>query len=139
MPYKDPEAQREYMRQWIAARRAAWFKGKVCVDCGAVNGLKLDHADASTKVSHRIWSWSKERREAELAKCVARCGDCHERKSTIERDRGFKPTKLTSEQVDEIRRRYAAGGVLQRELADEYGVHRTHITKILSGRNRALA
>lgn len=83
MPYKDPEAQREYQRQWIAARRAKWFEGKACIDCGGTDDLELDHRDPTQKVSHRIWSWSWERIEAEAAKCDVRCHDCHERKSTV--------------------------------------------------------
>ncbi len=142
MPYADPADQREYQRQWIARRRAEWIEANgPCVDCGGADDLEVDHADAATKVlsPSALWSLSAERRAAELVKCVVRCHDCHERKSTVERDRGFKPTKLTWEQVEEIRRRYAVGGVLQRELAAEYGVHRTHVTKILSGRNRPIA
>ena len=61
----------------MARRRAEWFEGKSCVDCGGVADLRLDHVDASLKVSHRIWSWARERREAELAKCVVRCEPCH--------------------------------------------------------------
>ena len=36
---------------------------------------------AAIKISHRIWSWARERREAELLKCVARCKPCHKNKS----------------------------------------------------------
>lgn len=50
------------------------------------------------------------------------------------RGEGFSSAKLTSGQVVEIRRRYAAGGVSQRRLADEYGVHNTHIRNIIIGR-----
>ena len=39
--------------------------------------------------------------------------------------------KLTEEQVLEIRRRYAAGGVFQRELGDEYGVTNALISLIV--------
>lgn len=42
--------------------------------------------------------------------------------------------KLTDIQVVAIRRRYAAGGVYQRELADEYGVHRVLISLIVRGK-----
>ena len=40
--------------------------------------------------------------------------------------------KLTEKQVDEIRARYAAGGILQRELALEYGVTEKHISRIIN-------
>lgn len=40
-------------------------------------------------------------------------------------------SKLSAEQVLEIRRRYAAGGVTQEKLADEFGVDRTAVHNIV--------
>lgn len=40
--------------------------------------------------------------------------------------------KLTAAQVAEIRRRYARKGVLQRELAREFGVAQTTISQIIA-------
>jgi hypothetical protein len=77
MPYKDPERRREYQREWCARRRSAWLDGKYCVDCGATDNLEVDHVNPQAKVSHRIWSWSQERRERELRLCVVRCEVCH--------------------------------------------------------------
>jgi hypothetical protein len=45
-------------------------------------------------------------------------------------------TKLADAQIDAIRRRYAAGGVTQATLADEYGVHYSHISLIVNGKRR---
>lgn len=42
-------------------------------------------------------------------------------------------SKLTQFQVDEIRRRYAKGGISQRKLADEYGVKQQAVSKIIKG------
>ena len=42
--------------------------------------------------------------------------------------------RLTAEQVVEIRARYATGRYRQRDLADQFGVSRSHISGILSGR-----
>lgn len=42
--------------------------------------------------------------------------------------------KLTEQQVKEIRRRYAHGGIFQRELAADYGVTEHTVKGILSGR-----
>lgn len=86
MPYADPARQREYVRQWIARRRADWMRGKTCVDCGGTRDLEVDHVDPRTKVSHRVWSWASERRDAELAKCVVRCHECHVAKSIRDGD-----------------------------------------------------
>lgn len=82
MPYADPARQREYRRQWIADRRAAWFaENGPCVQCGSAEQLELDHVDPGVKVTHLIWSWSKARRLAELAKCQVLCHDCHLQKT----------------------------------------------------------
>lgn len=39
--------------------------------------------------------------------------------------------KLSAGDVEEIRRRYAAGGILQKELAGEYGVSREAISRVV--------
>jgi hypothetical protein len=39
--------------------------------------------------------------------------------------------KLTTAQVVEIRARYAAGGISQQALADEYGVYQTIISRVI--------
>jgi hypothetical protein len=58
--------------------RIAWFSTHgPCFECGTWANLELHHVDPSTKVDHKVWSWSPERREAELAKCVACCHTCH--------------------------------------------------------------
>jgi hypothetical protein len=77
MPYRDQAVQREYQRRWKAQRRASWFAGKVCNHCGTGDSLELHHRNGE-KESHKIWSWSRSRRDAELAKCVVLCRDCHE-------------------------------------------------------------
>lgn len=77
MPYKDPEKQREYQRNYVAAARANYLAGKCCVNCGSTDRLEIDHVDRSAKVSHRVWSWSPERRAIELAKCQVLCYTCH--------------------------------------------------------------
>jgi hypothetical protein len=42
--------------------------------------------------------------------------------------------KLTEDAVRTIRARYAAGGIFQRELADEYGVAQSEISRAINGR-----
>lgn len=44
-------------------------------------------------------------------------------------------SKLTDETVCEIRKRYARGGVLQRELGAEFGVNQAAISKVVLGQN----
>lgn len=81
------EKKKAYQREWIRKRRQAWIEsqGSICANCGETNKpFELDHIDPKTKVSHNIWSWSAERREAELAKCQLLCEDCHMDKSIQE-------------------------------------------------------
>lgn len=90
MAYANPararEYQRAYQREWMRARRAQYMHGKSCASCGAIQDLEIDHLDPTQKTSHRIWSWSTERRNAELAKCQILCADCHLEKTwTIDR------------------------------------------------------
>jgi hypothetical protein len=85
MPYADPETQRAYQREWWRRRREKWLADKCCVNCGTTEGLQVDHIDPSTKLSHKVWSWSLERREAELAKCQVLCSFCHKAKTAAER------------------------------------------------------
>lgn len=76
------DRKREYDRAWMAARRAAYFKGKRCATCGSEHDLELDHIDPAQKVTHRVWSWAAARREAELEKCQPLCAACHARKTS---------------------------------------------------------
>lgn len=116
------------MRLWIAQRRADWFAGKSCLRCGT--DLQLDHIDSEQKVDHRIWSWSAERREVELAKCQVLCEPCHKWK-TEACDENRKHRLLDDGDVQAIR---AMGHrMTQVELGHLFGVHRTTIQAILYG------
>lgn len=77
MPYSNSDEQREYQRKWMAKRRSDYFKDKACANCKSKDRLELHHINPDLKVSHRIWSWSKDKREAELKKCIIVCNDCH--------------------------------------------------------------
>jgi DNA-binding MarR family transcriptional regulator len=44
--------------------------------------------------------------------------------------------KLSTDQVREIREKYATGGITQRDLAERYGVSTKHISEILRGNKR---
>lgn len=85
MPYRDKDKRREYNRLWMRKRRESYFNGKSCAWCGDTEDLELDHIDPNMKTSHRIWSWSEERRAAELAKCQPLCTPCHMQKTMSEK------------------------------------------------------
>jgi hypothetical protein len=85
MPFKDPEQNRKYQNERIIRARLEWLSTHgPCVKCGSWNNLNVDHIDPKLKVSHRIWSWSKERREIELAKCQVLCEPCHWIKTALD-------------------------------------------------------
>jgi 5-methylcytosine-specific restriction endonuclease McrA len=77
MPYKDWAKQREYQRQYRERRRAEVFKDQRCARCGATENLELHHIDPAEKLDHRIWFWSWQRIQNELAKCEILCRNCH--------------------------------------------------------------
>lgn len=86
MGYDDPDKQREYQRNWVSARRVEWLTKNGPCTCGEfrIGKLLIHHIDKTQKVSHRIWSWSKARREAELTKCTVRCIKCHAKHHALE-------------------------------------------------------
>jgi hypothetical protein len=88
---RDQNKLAAYKREWMRQRRAEYFAGKICVDCGSTEDLELDHVVPDNKVTHAIWSWAKERRDAELAKCAPRCRGCHKKKSIRESAERAKP------------------------------------------------
>lgn len=82
MPYKDKEKQREYQRLKLQETRNSWIEsqGSICATpgCGNTSGpWEVDHINPSTKISHRVWSWSESRRAEELSKCQLLCQQCH--------------------------------------------------------------
>lgn len=88
MPFKDIDDKRRYQREWMAKRRQDWIdEHGPCVKCGSDVDMEVDHIDPDLKLSHKVWSWSKERREAELAKCQVLCGNHHKEKTSQYRAR----------------------------------------------------
>ena len=84
MAYKNKEQQRAAQAKWLQARRSAFFAGKACVKCGSTERLELDHILREGKTTHKIWSFSLTKREAELAKCQVLCYVCYKEKTKAE-------------------------------------------------------
>ena len=59
------------------------YLGGVCVDCGSVSDLQIDHKDPSQKTFNisEAYSYSQEVLIPELNKCCLRCRICHQRKT----------------------------------------------------------
>ena len=85
MAYATRSEQQKYQREWCAKRRAAYLADKSCVVCGTTQSLEVDHIDPEQKASHRIWTWSDARRNAELAKCQILCTTHHKEKTRAQR------------------------------------------------------
>jgi 5-methylcytosine-specific restriction endonuclease McrA len=59
-------------------RRELWvIENGPCQLCGSWESLEVDHRDPEDKFSHRIWSYTEEKRAEELAKCRVLCRSCH--------------------------------------------------------------
>jgi len=69
--------QRDYMRQWKRDRRAKYMGGKSCCWCGATEDLQIHHVNPEEKEGHNIWTWSEERIQREMDKCIIVCRYCH--------------------------------------------------------------
>ncbi len=97
MGYNDKAKQIEYQREWMRKRREQWFaENGPCAKCGGSERLEIDHRDRADKVDHKVWSWTEEKRNAELKKCQVLCHECHRVKSRSEQ------RDLTDQQVFEI-------------------------------------
>lgn len=55
--------------------------------CGGPGPYEIDHIDPSTKVTHCVFSWSKNRRDVELLKCQVLCKPCHYKKTAVQNSR----------------------------------------------------
>ena len=127
MPYKNKEDKRKYQREWVARRRREWIETHgPCALCGSDERLEVDHIDPSTKITNSVWSWSSERRAAELAKCRVLYYECHKHKSATEMPKGedCSFSKLTEQDVLAIRAEHQprVHGKGYKRLAQKYGV-----------------
>lgn len=85
-PYRDQRTMREWHAERWRRNRAEGIEilGSKCAECGSTRELQFDHVDPGTKVSSNIWTWARERRLAELAKCQLLCKKCHKKKSAAD-------------------------------------------------------
>lgn len=82
MPYKDRKIQNRYNLLRVRKIRERWLiENGPCRKCGSFDNLEVDHINPETKVSHRIWSWTKIKRLEELKKCQVLCKQCHKIKT----------------------------------------------------------
>jgi hypothetical protein len=134
------------------AHRVAWqlFRGpipdgiEVCHNCpngdnpACVNPDHLflgTHADNMADAARKGRSASGERSGIRMHPERYPKGEDHPWKRIENFAVGEKNTqaKLTAEQIAQIRDRYAKGGITQRALAGEFGVHQVTVSKIVKG------
>lgn len=95
-----------------------------CVDCGNM-------ADE--------WSWTHGTDELDYENYQPRCRSCHAKydKQIVHANNTGEQNWnacLTRQLVDEIKNKYGTGDFTHRQLAEEYGVSRSHIHRILTGK-----
>ena len=86
-------------RRDLFDRLLAYFRSHPCVDCGESDPVVLDfdHVDAASKswnIADKVadgWAWRTI--QAEIAKCVVRCANCHRRRTA--RQFGWYRYRLT--------------------------------------------
>lgn len=74
------DRKREYQREWVRKRRQEYIdkRGGACELCGCTVDLQFHHTDPTIKLTHRIFSYSREKIEKELATCMLLCRTpCH--------------------------------------------------------------
>lgn len=132
--YSDPEMQRKYQREWIRRRRESHLNGRRCELCGTGSELEVDHivplAVRPRPMRHRIWSYSDERRETELAGTRVLCRRCNRAESY--RAIGYPGSKLDVAAVKAIRAEIGTTPI--NELASRYGVRPEAVRDAATGK-----
>lgn len=128
MPIKPLEERRKYAREWMAKRRKQWLaENGPCGRCGSTERLEIDHIDPALKTNHRVWSWAKLRRDAELAKCRVLCKKCHTKRHHPTYDpNATRPRKVRLAQKPQERRISVlpSKGLVRGDLADRQAAMR---------------
>lgn len=74
------DERRVYQKDWVAKRRQEYVeqRGGGCERCGCTVDLEFHHRLPEIKVTHRIFSYSRKKIEAELIHCDLLCRKpCH--------------------------------------------------------------
>jgi len=72
------QKKKDYQLKWIKARRKKYLDQMgPCFFCGSSENIEFHHIDPTKKESHKIWSWSDDRIQAELKQCIPLCNKCH--------------------------------------------------------------
>lgn len=103
---RELEKRRLKRQEWLEAHGP-------CVICGSRDRLEIDHKDPATKDPRLksgtgMWSWTQERRDAELQKCQVLCHRHHVQKHTGTYPHGHRQTYRNGCRCDACRSANAA-------------------------------
>ena len=119
-----------YLRERAAKFREDFTPVGECENCGTTENLEWDHIDPSTKVANVGamvgCCFSREAIIAEIAKCRILCGHCNTLRANA---------RISEADVQAIR--IATG--TQKEIAVAFGVSQSQVSRIRSGKRRAIA
>lgn len=107
--------------------------GSVCVKCGAKDNLQFDHVDPKTKLFDIVKGADKpiEIFWLEVAKCQLLCVPHHAEKCSMEQAGELQlNSKLTEQDVKRIRE-LASQGIVQKRIADEFGITAMNVSLIV--------
>ena len=134
MPFKSRLRQTDYNREWMRKRRQEVITqlGGKCTMCGVTDELEIDYIDPSAKAlpigSVLGMSLSNPVRIAELAKCQLLCSKHHSEKTVQAR------TEQRNKTIAQVYHLRDTTDLNQRQIAERIGIHRSHVTHILSKR-----
>lgn len=125
-----PTEHNRYLIERAAKFRKDFTPIGECENCGATENLEWDHIDPSTKVANVGamvgCGYSRKKIIAEIAKCRILCGHCNTLRANA---------RISEADIEAIR---AAVG-LQKDIAEAFGVSRSHVSRIRSGKRRTIA
>jgi hypothetical protein len=99
--------------------------------CGTWNDLEVDHRDRTSKVSHRVWTWNRDRAALELEGCQVLCRVHHIEKGVLAGDL-MGSARLTVDDVAALR--LMRDRMTVNSLADFFAVSTATIRAALSRR-----
>lgn len=81
---KEKHTEYELKRYHKRRSAALEFLGGVCINCGSIDNLELDHIEPATKLFNisSFWSISENKFWVEVKKCQILCKICHLIKTT---------------------------------------------------------
>jgi hypothetical protein len=140
--------RRAYQLAYYSKRKSILVKllGSKCVDCGSRKNLEFDHRRQDTKiaaVSTMILSKSFQSTKLEAFKCDLRCRTCHSARTkrlghVMYKRKESSESRRTSHKlsIKDVRKIKALlrNGMVQQDIASNFGVSRGTISAIATGR-----